>query len=114
MVTRALQKLFKRVDGDGYGPRKRNPIYETMPPNGVTYRVRRHKWTIPASRWAWSASPVRAADGRTLSGAQRDWPQGTRTVYGDTLEDVAFVLGSQLEEGDEEESTENSDEEEAG
>lgn len=71
--------VFVRTSFSDYGPRKRNPIYESTNGRGVAYTVQRHKWTIPSVSWGWCAAPcTRGAD---------------VTIYAETLEDVAFKLG---------------------
>jgi hypothetical protein len=82
MTTRRTQfrksnLTFVEVGRDTYGPKKENPIYWCS-----EFRVSRHHWTLPSNRWGWKAS------------------LGTRTVYGDTLDDIADKISLTLN-GDE-------------
>jgi len=74
-MTKAMMALFRKlpgfVPGLDYGPK-----YEATGPDGTVYKVGRHKWCLPESRWAWKAEAP-----------------GKPTEYGDTLEDLAYELG---------------------
>ncbi len=69
---------FTRAGTSDYGPRAENPLYEVTGSNGIRYTVQRHQWVLPYTHWGWAARPMVV---------------GKKTVYGDTLEDVACDLG---------------------
>jgi hypothetical protein len=65
------------ADRTAMGPRAVNPTYTVTSAKGAAYLVKRHQWVLPTTRWAWAARPV----------------AGGKTVYADTLEDLAYDLG---------------------
>lgn len=50
-----------------FGPNRYNPVYEFE-----GWRVSRHQWVMPTNHWAWKADRA-----------------NERTLYGDTLPDIA-------------------------
>ncbi len=81
-MTNALRAVFTETGRSTYGPRKSNPEYAARDENGRMHTVTRHRWTLPASSWAWKAVP---------------WEPGTKTIYADTLVELAEALGHDTE-----------------
>jgi hypothetical protein len=82
-MTKELRTIFTRTGEDAYGPKPTNPLYAATTADGRLWKVERHFWLAPSSRWAWAAEH-RLADG------------SREHKYGDTLEDLAFNLGFPL------------------
>jgi spore cortex formation protein SpoVR/YcgB (stage V sporulation) len=75
--TQWFKRLYRKLPTFKAGERY-DAQYEVTGADGIVRLVRRHEWCLPSSHWAWKAEA-----------------KGSKTVYGDNLEDLAQALGHQ-------------------